>query len=232
MAPTSASASELSPATEVTPNWLQMLHELATGGGDGKGGGTAVMWWRVYGTVFRSVRGAPHCRRRVNEPGSKRGLIQTFSFFSRSPLRVFLCAVSIAQEASIEAVQFQPEWIEWKERVIEEVPVPEKENEYENPSSKLVLKAESKNDKVVGLCHNNDKLEEVRVVSSKCKPIKIQGDGVTQAKEGGKQVKDEDTRESFKANKEYARDKDKAMKIKEKEVYHKGRKPKFRDNGG
>ncbi|KAD4180030.1 hypothetical protein E3N88_28621 [Mikania micrantha] len=115
--------------------------------------------------------------------------------------------VPIAQEASIEAVQFvfdinhqeEPEWMEWKEQVTQEVLVPEKENEYENPSSKLVLQAESKSDKDVVL--------------------------------GGKQVKDEDTREDFKANKEYARDKDKAMKIKEEEVYHKGRKPKFRDNG-
>ncbi|KAD6118629.1 hypothetical protein E3N88_09900 [Mikania micrantha] len=87
----------------------------------------------------------------------------------------------------------EPKWIEWKERVTEKVLVPRKENEYENPSSKLVLQAESKNDKVVGLCHNNKKLEGVRVVSPRCKPIKIQKVGVTQVKEGGKQVKDDDT---------------------------------------
>ncbi|KAD3336130.1 hypothetical protein E3N88_31649 [Mikania micrantha] len=128
----------------------------------------------------------------------------------------------------------EPEWIEWKERVIEEVLVPEKENEneYENSSSKLVSQAENKSDKDVVLCDNKRKLEEVCVVSPKCKPMKIQEVGVTQEKERGKQVKDEDTREGFKANKEYARDKDKYMKIKEDDIYHKGRKPKFRDNGG
>ncbi|KAD2805130.1 hypothetical protein E3N88_38507 [Mikania micrantha] len=124
----------------------------------------------------------------------------------------------------------ESEWMEWKERVTEEVLVPRKENEFENPSSKLVLQAENKNDKVVGLCHNNEKLEGVRVVSPRCKLIKIQKVSVTKVKEGGKQVKDEDTREGFKANKECACDKDKAMKIKEEEVYHKGRKSKFRDN--
>ncbi|KAD4179286.1 hypothetical protein E3N88_27877 [Mikania micrantha] len=126
----------------------------------------------------------------------------------------------------------EPEWMELKERVDEEVLVPEKENEYENSSSKLVLQAENKSDKDVVLCNNKRKLEEVCVVSPKCKPIKIQEVGMTQEKERGKQVKDEDTREGFKANKEYARDKDKVMKIKEDDIYHKGRKPKFRDNGG
>ncbi|KAD6455042.1 hypothetical protein E3N88_09748 [Mikania micrantha] len=167
---------------------------------------------------------------------------------SRTSQRVFgfPIAVSIKQEASIETNRDlnektkrvkedcgpEPEWMEWKERVTKEVLVPEKENECENPLSKLVLQAESKNDKVVGLCHNNEKLEEVRVVSPKCKPIKIQEVGVTQAKEGGKEVKDEDTQKVFKANIECARDKDKVMKMKEDDIYHKGRKPKFRDNGG
>ncbi|KAD7116552.1 hypothetical protein E3N88_03820 [Mikania micrantha] len=74
--------------------------------------------------------------------------------------------------------------------------------------------------------------KEVCVVSPRCKPIKIQEVGVTQVKEGGKQVKNDDTREGFKVNEECARVKDKVMEIKEDDIYHKGRKPKFSDNGG